>query len=167
MEEAIGQALGMKAAELRRAFRDEVDPLRRQVAQLRAEFDADRNLKALHKEIEDARRDVPRLPDVEARFAAKQAEAKREIASLKKELAATRERLTLVHTELGQVRYQVGKSPKPAVTVTLNTPESSFIVRDDDPAASAAWQRFVENVVESNPDATAQIEGRVNGTAKN
>ena len=142
--EAIGQVIATE----RRSARAEVDLLRRQLAQLRAEFDADRGLKALQAEVAAARADVPKLPDVEARFAAKHAEARREIASLKKELEATRARLTLVHTELGTVRYQFEKkSPKPVVTVSFNTPESSFVVQDDDPAASEAWRRFAENSV--------------------
>ena len=160
LEEAIGQALGMKAGELRRALTAEIDLLKRQVAQLRAEFDADRNLRALQAEIQAARADVPKFPDL----AAKQTEMRKEVANLKRELEATRNRLTLVHIELGTTRYQLEKKfAKPTVTVTLNTPEFSFVVKDDDPSASAAWQRFMENVVESNP--TAKFEGQTDGKA--
>ena len=124
---------------------------------LREEVAVERKLKALKEEI-------PRLPDLEAQFESKQAETRREIARLKRELSVTRERLSNVHVELSQTRYGLSvlenKSPKPVVTVTLTTPDSSFVVRDDDPAASVAWQRFFENVVEFNPD----LEGRVNGS---
>ena len=167
LREATGQALAMKAGEVRAALSAEIDLIKRQVAQLRAEFDADRGIKALQAEIAAARASVPKLPAIAADLEAEQAAMRKEIARLTRELTAAQTRITNVHVELSQTRYDLSKleskTPKPVVTVTLSTPQSSFVVRDDDPGASAAWQRFLENVVQSNPAA----EGRVNGSATN
>ena len=166
MREAVGQALGMKAGEVRAQLRDEIDLLRRQLTQLRAEFDAARGLEALQAEIAAARASVPKLPDLEAQFESKQSETRRELARLKHELASTKERLTLVHTELATTRFNLSRlesaPPKPVITVSLNTPDSSFVVKDDDPSAATAWREFLENVARNNPTAEGHINGKAN-----
>ena len=92
LSDAIGEALGMKARGAPRARRRD-RLLRRQLVQLRAEFDADRGIKALHAEVASARADVPKVPDLVAAFEAKQATLTREVATMKRELATTRDKL--------------------------------------------------------------------------
>ena len=154
--EAVGVVIASKCGEVKDQLSSEIVLLKRELTILPEEVAVERKLKALKEEI-------PRLPALEAQLDAKQAETRKEIARLRKELSVTRDRLTVVHGELSQTRFNLSRlesTPKPVVTVTLSTPQSTFIVRDDDPAAAAAWRGFLENVVESNPD----LEGRVNGS---
>ena len=163
MRDVLANIIADLRREMRAAFESELGLVKRELAVLRTEV-AVRNLQS---EVADARANIPQLPDLEAQFESKQAETRKELARLKRALDTTKDRLTTVHGELSQTRFNLSqlesKTPKPVVTVTLSTSQSTFIVQDDDPAASAAWQRFIENVVESNPDA----EGRVDGATKN
>ena len=158
--EAVGVVIASKCGEVKDQLSSEIVLLKRELTVLREEVAVERKLKALKEEI-------PRLPAIEAQLDAKQAETKKEIARLRKELSVTKDRLTLVHTELATTRFNLSqlesKSPKPQVTVTLSTPESSFVLQDDSTGASEMWRRLIENVVENNPGA----EGHINGATKN
>lgn len=170
LRDATGMVLGQKSREVRDALGAEVDLLRRQLAQLRAEFDADRGIKHLHEEIAAARADVPQIPAIEERVAAEQAGMKKEIARLRSELKSTRDKVADLRVENSQVNHALSllekkQLPKPSIQVSLSTPDSSFILRDEDRGALSAWQRFLDCALTSNSDAEASVKGRTNGAA--
>ena len=77
MREAVGEALGRKAAEVRADLTREIDFLKRELGVLREEVAAASKLKALREEIAAAQAAVPKVPDIVAGFEAKQAETAR------------------------------------------------------------------------------------------
>ena len=160
MDEVIGRAIAMERRDFRAALKTEVDLIRRELDVLRTEV----GVRNLQSEVAAARADVPKLPDIEARVSAKQTEMRKEIAHLKRELAQTKDRLAYARVDIGQVEFglkQLEKKP-PTVEIKMQTRDSQFTLKDDDPETSALWRQFVAQAFADNArGAAVSVAGHI------
>lgn len=110
--EVIQEAMGRVVAHERRAFREEIGLLKRELTVLKEEVAVERGLKSLQTQIDDAKADTPRLPDIEARVEAAQAETKREIARLRRALEKAQSKISDLQVEASQTEYVLREMEK-------------------------------------------------------
>ena len=122
MREALGQALGTKAAEVRGDLTREINLLKREFAVLQGEVAAANKLRALQEEIMAAKAAVPQVPTIVADFEAKQTAMKKELRDLKRELATAKDKIADLNVEVSQSRHVISeleKQPRPLDLETL------------------------------------------------
>jgi chromosome segregation ATPase len=144
------RSLNQQAAQTDRA---EVESLNRTIGALCEELALERGFQALRADIAVARADIPRLPDIEAQFNAKQAAYKREQDRFARELKTTKDRIGHLMVEQSQTNYnlkQLQHQQPPVVELRFESEDGNFIMRDVHPDAATAWRRFVRDMIEAN-----------------
>jgi hypothetical protein len=139
------------------ATRRELELSKRELVLLQREIGVERAVRALHDEVEVAKSEIPRLPEIEARVDAKQSKLAAEQKRLGEELAKQKDRLGKLRVDQSVTEYglkedlkELKRAQQPAVELKFESVDGVFTMKDLHPDAAAAWRRFVRELVEAN-----------------
>jgi hypothetical protein len=137
--------------------RYEIGIARREYAVLQKEIGLERAVRALHDEVEAAKTEIPRLPEIEARVDAKQSKLAAEQKRLGEELAKQKDRIGKLRVDQSVTEYglkedlkELKRAQQPVVELKFESVDGQFTMRDMHPDAATAWRRFVAEMVASN-----------------
>jgi chromosome segregation ATPase len=132
------------------ATRRELELSKRELALLQREIGAERAVRALHDEVEVAKSEIPRLPEIEARIDAK-------LSQMAAEQEKTRDRVSRMRVDQSVTQYclkedlkELKRAQQPVVELKFESVDGVFTMKDLHPDAAAAWRRFVREMVEAN-----------------
>jgi hypothetical protein len=88
--ESVGTAIGEYCGPQVAALKRELELLQREIVQLREQVGLERGLRDLRREVEDARAQTPKIPEIAARLEAGQERLQRELETAKTKLKRVR-----------------------------------------------------------------------------
>jgi chromosome segregation ATPase len=135
----------------------ELELSKRELALLQREIGLERAVRVLHDEVEAAKTEIPRLPEIEARVGAKQSKLAAEQKRLGEELAKQKDRIGKLRVDQSVTEYglkedlkELKRAQQPVVELKFESVDGQFTMRDMHPDAAAAWRRFVRELTEAN-----------------
>ena len=148
-EEAIGQVIGEFQVEASAhcerevgIVKRELELMRRELSALREQVALERRLRDLRAEVEEACREVPKMPAIAARLEAEQVRLRGELDATKNQLRVNQ---SITDYGLAELRKQARAATRAAVE--LQTSTSRFVMRDIHPAAARTLHEFASEVV--------------------
>ena len=144
----------------------ELELLRREVTQLREQVGLERGLRDLRSEVEDARAQVPKVPEIMGQFKTEQARLQREVETTKDKLSRVRVDQSIADYRLSKLT-EATAARSAAMEVKFETRVSSVELRPLYPGAAAALRDFAAETLKSNRDERLWIfdPGPTAGTA--
>jgi hypothetical protein len=153
LNEVIGQAMAEWVGQ-------RLDPLERELALLRHEFICLRedvalakSLHELREEVATARKQIPKVPAIEARLGAEQTRLVAEQDRLQRELDVTKDKLANLRVEQGLDRHSISQLEKAAskttASIEMETSVARFALRNIHPDAAKMLREFASQVVDA------------------
>jgi hypothetical protein len=139
--EGVGVALAEYCAQEIAPLKRELELLQREVTQLREQVGLERGLRDLRTQVEVARAQVPKIPEIAARLEREQGRLQRELESTQQKLKRTRVDQRIADYQLNKLR-EATEARSAAVEMKLETSISSFTMRDIHPDAASALKNF-------------------------
>jgi hypothetical protein len=147
--EVVGEALGDFCGPQFAAQKGELELLRREVTQLREQVGLERGLRELRSEVEEARGQVPRLPEIVGQFKTEQARLQREVETTREKLKNLRVNQCLADRRLSQLS-KATEARASAMEMKIQTTVSSFEMREVHPDAAATLRDFAAGALASH-----------------
>jgi chromosome segregation ATPase len=139
--------------------RRELELSKRELAVLQKEIGFERELRDLHSEVEEARKQVPKVPAIASRLEAEQ-------TALRKELAAVKDQHTRLRSDWSQTDYAVGELRKEAtaakaasIEVEFASSSTHFQMKAAHPDAARALKEFAAEIINGEADGTIWLPG--------
>jgi hypothetical protein len=130
------------------SMRRELELSKRELTVLREEVALERGLRDLRSEVEETRRQLPKLPAIVSRLEAEQTRLRQEFAATKDKLARLRTDQSITDYGLPQLRKKTEAAAKAAVQVDVEFETARFTTTLH-PDAAEALRRFAAEVVDA------------------
>jgi hypothetical protein len=145
--EGVGAAVGEFHEQALRevaVLKRELDQLRQEVTVLREQVGLERGLRDLRSEVEEARAQVPKVPEIAARLEAGQARLRREVAATKSKVDRVRVDQSIADWRLAELRKATE-----ARAVKIETTVSTFKMREVHPDARVALHNYAAEALKT------------------
>jgi hypothetical protein len=141
--------IGKEAGELLDELRRELRLLQREIVQVREQLGLARELKELRGQIETAKNQVPKLPELMSGLKQDQTRLQREVARTKEKVSKLRADQSIADFKLNELRKATA-ARSTAIEAKVETTVSTFRMQQIDPDAAAALKSFATATLESS-----------------
>jgi chromosome segregation ATPase len=142
---AMGEFCGPQVARLQR----EVELLRRELTTLREEVGLERSLRDLRTEVEAARAEVPKLPEIAARLEKEQLRLRCDLERTQKRVSRARVDQSMANFKLDELGKQI-ESRSTAMEMKFETTVASFKMNEIHPDAGRALRSFADEALKGD-----------------